>query len=305
MGPVRTAEIATVEFDRNKYGRLSLVDAAPFHALANFIVTERPHRLRFHELLFFSGGRGSLDVDGAGTELRPDRICFTAPGEVRRWRLDAAPQGHVVLFDSDFIGEFFGDAQFLEDFLAFGARDCRFIDVEGEGFARLIGIVDAMRRELEQLRDDSAHMLRALLYQLLVEVARRRPPACRRPRGPGGALHSRFAALVDGHFRCLRQVSEYAGLLGVNANHLNQVVRNATGRTASGVIHERLFLESRRLLLHTDRTVAAIASELGFADPSYFNRYFRRMAGVAPRAFRMRGKSTAFPAKTDLMAIRE
>jgi AraC-like DNA-binding protein len=305
MGPVRTPEIATVEFDRNKYGRPSLVDAAPFHALSNFILTERPHRLRFHELVFISSGCGSLDVDGASTELRPGRICLMAPGAVRRWRLNAAPQGRVVLFTRDFIGEFFSDARFLDDFLAFEARDCRFIDVEREGFARLIEIVDAMRRELDQLRDDSAHMLRALLYQLLVEIARRRHAATSRPRGPGGALHSRFAALVDGHFRCLRQVSEYAGLLGVNANHLNQVVRNATGCTASRVIHERLFLESRRLLLHTDRTVAAIASELGFADPSYFNRYFRRMAGVAPRAFRMRGKSTAFPTKTDLMAVRE
>jgi hypothetical protein len=113
-------EIAIVEFDRHKYGRRLLVDAAPFHALADFITTPHPHRLRFYEILFLTAGGGFLEQDGVSTEVRACRLCFTAPGEVRRWRLDKAPQGYAVLFDGDFLREFFSDARFLDELLLFG-----------------------------------------------------------------------------------------------------------------------------------------------------------------------------------------
>ena len=84
-------EIAIVEFDRHKYGRRLLVDAAPFRALSGFITTAHPHRLRFYEILFLTAGDGFLEVDGVRTEVRPCRLCFTAPGAIRRWRLDKKP----------------------------------------------------------------------------------------------------------------------------------------------------------------------------------------------------------------------
>jgi AraC-like DNA-binding protein len=97
-------------------------------------------------------------------------------------------------------------------------------------------------------------------------------------------------------------VAQYAEVLDVTANHLNEAVRSATGATASDTIHERLFLESRRLLLHTSQSVGAIAQDLGFREASYFNRFFKRMAGTTPRAFRLQGKSPAFSANSDLNA---
>ncbi|MET0683606.1 MAG: AraC family transcriptional regulator [Casimicrobiaceae bacterium] len=294
-----------MEFDRHKYGRRLLVDAAPFHALADFIITQHPHRLRFYEILFLTAGHGFLDLDGVGTEVRPCRLCFTAPGEIRRWRLDKPPQGYAVLFDGDFIREFFSDARFLDELLFFGnGGDCAFLDIDGAEFARLITIVDAMRGELGAPRDVSDHILRALLYQLLVEIGCHRPPARNEQCAGRGAVPAKFASLVDLHFRSLRQVAQYAEVLHVTANHLNQAVRSATGATASDTSHKRLFLESRRLLLHTSQSVAAIALDLGFREPSYFNRFFRRMAGMTPRAFRLQGKSPAFSAKSDLKATR-
>jgi AraC-like DNA-binding protein len=296
-------EIAIVDFDRDKYGRRLLVDAAPFHALAGFITTNHPHRLRFHEILFLTGGNGFVDLDGLGTEVRPRRLCFTAPGEIRRWRLETAPQGYAVLFDGDFLREFFSDARLLDDLLRFGdAGKCAFLDLDTLEFARVISIVKTMHRELAAPRESSEHILRALLYQLLAEIARHRPPPSAGRCASRDALPARFHALLNAHFRSLRQVAQYAEALDVTAGHLNQAVRRATGATASAAIHERLFLESRRMLLHTTQSVAAIAQDLGFREPSYFNRFFKRMAGTTPRTFRLRAKSPAFSAKSDLKA---
>ena len=43
---------------------------------------------------------------------------------------------------------------------------------------------------------------------------------------------------------------------------------------------------ARRDLVFTPTPIQAIAYSLGFSDPAYFNRFFRRHAGLTPGAFR-------------------
>lgn len=301
----RSSEIACVEFDRHKYGGHLLVDACALNALPEFITSTRPHRLRFHEIVFLSGGSGFVDIDGTSTEVRCGRLLFTAPGQVRRWRLDTRLEGFAVFFEADFLHEFFEDARFLERLQFFSPGSVHtFLDVDRPAFEYLSAICRAMCAELGTLRDDTAHMLRAHLYRLLIEVQRLRSSGTVDAAGPHVALHKRFAALVDEHFRTVQQVARYADLLHVGPGHLNYAVRCATGATASDTIHQRIFLEARRLLLHTDQTVAAIATILGFSEASYFNRFFKRYAGMAPGEFRTRYENPVFSAKSALMAPR-
>ncbi|MDB6080659.1 MAG: AraC family transcriptional regulator, partial [Akkermansiaceae bacterium] len=79
----------------------------------------------------------------------------------------------------------------------------------------------------------------------------------------------------------------YAKMLGVTSGHLNDTVSAQTGRPAGALIRERILLEARRLLLHSELQIAEIAYHLGFGDPSYFARFFRREDGRPPGDFRM------------------
>jgi len=75
-------------------------------------------------------------------------------------------------------------------------------------------------------------------------------------------------------------------LLNVSRTHLNNGLRRYTGHSASELIHERMILEAKRRLLHSTLTIAEIAYELRFQDPSYFGRFFRKYTGVTPGAYR-------------------
>jgi len=81
-------------------------------------------------------------------------------------------------------------------------------------------------------------------------------------------------------------VGEYARLLALTPGHLNDLTKAATGQTASALIDARLILEAKRLLAHSDASTAEIAADLGFQDPSYFGRFFRRHVDQSPGAFR-------------------
>ena len=279
------AGIESIAFDRRKYGLDLPVDASELQALPKYITGPRPHRLQFFEIVLLRGGRGSVDMDGQNLTVRRARVLFACPGEVRCWRLDARLDGQVVCLTPDVFDEFFADAGFVERLPFFDtASHCRSIDLAPATWTRAQAIVEAMIDELGALRRDSLHILRALLYQLLVALAREVPMAAITVVPPG--LPQRFRLLVERQHRQVQQVQAYAAQLGVSPGHLNTRLRAAFGVGASRLIQQRRYLEARRLLLYGRDNVTAVAAQLGFRDASYFNRFFQRLAGCTPREFR-------------------
>jgi AraC family transcriptional activator of pobA len=279
--------MAPIAFDRRKYGCSLLVDAGQIGKLPNFITAPRPHRLGFYEIALVTHGRGALDIDGVSTEVAPFRVFCTRAGEIRRWRVAGGLDGRVVFFEREFVDDFLPDSGFLAESPLFCADSRKgAIVIDRRAFDRLDAIACDMLDEISALRDDSAHMLRAHTYRLLVELRRHQPRRGGDPPDGRRAIHRRFVALVDANFLHLPHVAQYADLLRISPGHLNERVRRASGVTASAVIHRRQFAEARRLLLFTDLTVEAIAARLAFSDAPYFNRFFKRMAGTTPGAFR-------------------
>jgi transcriptional regulator GlxA family with amidase domain len=60
------------------------------------------------------------------------------------------------------------------------------------------------------------------------------------------------------------------------------------GMTAKAFIAARIVLEAKRLLVHTDLSVATIAEKLGFHEATNFSKFFRREADSTPAEFRRR-----------------
>lgn len=112
--------------------------------------------------------------------------------------------------------------------------------------------------------------------------------------GRAGRHHTRFTKLVDDHHKTQWSVADYADAIGITASHLNAVCKQVSGRSALESIHERLILAARRELAYTDRNIAGVAHHLGFTDPSYFARFFKRETGLTPAEYRKRsGTSNA------------
>jgi AraC family transcriptional activator of pobA len=98
----------------------------------------------------------------------------------------------------------------------------------------------------------------------------------------------RFRLLIESHYLRHWPVERYAGQMALSGSSLNRLCRNLTGRTAFDIIQQRLALEARRRLMYVGNSVAATAAELGFTDPAYFCRFFRKHNGTSPSAFRRR-----------------
>jgi AraC-like DNA-binding protein len=88
------------------------------------------------------------------------------------------------------------------------------------------------------------------------------------------------------HVSSKKQVSEYTEILNLSGYQLSSITKNILGKTPSELINEYIILESKRHLLATSDQVNQIAWHLGYEDPSYFIRFFRKHTGYSPDAFR-------------------
>lgn len=64
-----------------------------------------------------------------------------------------------------------------------------------------------------------------------------------------------FEDLLEEQFIEVRLVSEYAVQMGLTPNHLNHICQKVLEKTASQLLHERLLIEAKRLLIHTPQSV--------------------------------------------------
>ncbi len=95
-----------------------------------------------------------------------------------------------------------------------------------------------------------------------------------------------YLSKIDEYYTRLHDVAAYAGMMNISAGHLSELVKEQSGKPAIVHIHERIIVEAKRLLFHTDQSVKEISFTLGFEDASYFNRFFKRLALVTPAYYR-------------------
>lgn len=283
------AAVRSVDFHATKYGRPLLVDAAFVADMPAFDRSRRPYRLTFYDILLVTKGRGSFALDDARHEVAPGVALFTRPGEVRQWAVKSL-DGACLFFAPDFVREAFSDPRFVEHFAFFRpGRPSGALRLTSRQRVEFLKRFTTMRAEFARVGVDTSHLLRARLYELLVLLNRwyTRAHGAGRPRPD--SITARFTALVDRDFRKEHRVAAYAAGLGVTPGHLTLLCKTALGLTAGAVIHQRLAAEAKRLLLFTETPVADIGFALGFDDPAYFSRFFRRLAGVSPRRYRSAG----------------
>ena len=275
-----------IDFVRHKYGRELLVDAGWIHEYNTFILSDEPHQLSFYEILLVTRGRGRLWLDSTEHPVAPGTAFFTSPGQVRRWQARGV-DGLCVFFTREFLTEVFHDALFVERLHFFGDAAAAFVRLPARDVAWLRSRLTDMLGELGALRVDSPDLLRAVLYEVLVQLNRRvadRGISFMTSRSANAAFH--FRKLLEQHWARLHRVADYAKLLDMTPGHLNDLAHRHLGQSAGAVIRARLVTEARRRLLHSTAAVATIADELGFDDPAYFSRFFRRETGSSPEAFR-------------------
>ena len=249
----------------------------------------RPHvHQGLYQAVWVNRGAASFALDERRGEVEGPAAIVAPPGVVHGFRFAPETDGHVLTLSARFLveGEAEASAAFRALFLAPGV-----VALSQDDLAA--GRIDGLMRQLAaEFASPGADVSPAPLWLARAVVWRLAQARDRKGRADGErghrhqALFSRFLLLVEAHVLERWPLDRYARTLGLSTQRLNRLARAESGSSALEIVHERLTREACRRLYWIAAPAETIGAELGFDDPAYFNRFFKRRTGLTPRAWR-------------------
>jgi len=244
----------------------------------------RAHRHEFFELIWLTRGTGEVQVDFQTYSVASHHLVVLAPGQVHAWSLSKDFSGVVLGFYRELFSLMVGATDFFLE-LPFFEHGRAVIQPQSARTAREIyRLFLRLQRESVSEARGAARMQCALVTELLTLAERELPEE--KEQAGDDRLAKRFLKALGHGFKAREPLTVYAAQLGVSANHLGDAVKRSTGRPPGEWLRERVVLEAKRLLAHSDLTAAEIGYALGFSDAAYFGNAFRRATAQSPGAFR-------------------
>jgi AraC family transcriptional activator of pobA len=236
-----------------------------------------PHRHpHLHQFFLITAGRAQMQLDGAVPDVTPPFLLNVPVGVVHGFSFSAGTQGWVLTIP----------LQSLPEILIHAGQTA----LGHAGFLpatpEFIRLFSAIEQEHSADHPARALMLRALAMQVACGVLRGLDAAQHAQNPRIDPRYAQFQDLLAQNFRAPWQLADYAREMGVSPRHLSRICHAATGQAAAALIEAARLREACRLLVYTRASVASVGYSLGYEDPSYFSRAFRRATGHAPKAYR-------------------
>ena len=281
----KQTHIPVIKFNRHKYGGELLVDVVTLDAIRNSPNFAKALRQSFYGLMLTTGGEGEVEVDGIPVTARKGLMACARPGDVGTVMNDRGLTSLQLIFERDFLLSFFSDPHFLDGIAYLSPqRTSPYLLLDEALYNRIVGLYDSILIELHGSGKTDAHLLRAMLYEVLMLLQKATPVEA---TGTSETERvARFRQLVDEHYLMESGVEFYADRLCVTPNYLNKLVRTALGQSTKQFIQNCRIEEAKRLLRYTDLSVTDIAEHLNYDTATYFVRAFSRQTGTTPLQFR-------------------
>lgn len=233
-----------------------------------------PHRHTFAQLVFIESGVGNHLIDFSPVEIRPGDVHVLAPGQVHTWEAEGL-RGQALMFSEELLDSLGTLPHELRELTLLGAAPLR---LTRDAQAQALRLFEA----LSNTRSERAgrHLVTAMLWECLSGTD------AASPIHDHSSLASAFLKLALTAPHAGLTVSACARELGVTNGYLTESVVAGTGTSPGKILRTAVTREAQRLLSGTELTSAQISHQLGFTEPSYFSRFFRREVGCTPSEYR-------------------
>lgn len=240
-------------------------------------------------------GRSQVECADQAPHIGTNTVFLVTPQVPYRWRpLTEDFAGYSCLFDDAFLlparpGVVLAKLPIFQP----GAYPVWEV-AEADG-AAMEAVFQKMAHELVSGYAYKHDLLRTYVWELIHLVQKLQPvPAPLATHSAAERVATQFTALLEQQFPRLspqpplrlRTANDYADQLAVHVNHLNRVLKQATGHTTTALISRRLTQEAKILLKQTTWSISEISDSLGFADGAHFATFFKRYAARTPSEFR-------------------
>ncbi|MFL6699770.1 MAG: helix-turn-helix domain-containing protein [Vitreoscilla sp.] len=247
----------------------------------------QPERPDFFLMLLVRGGTGRHRIDFIEHPLERGEVLLVRPGQVQQWRLQDRVEADLLLVSPLAVAPWIARAEADMKLLALDDWPAS-IRPARQVFVDACADVDRLRADIGRFEGsalETAQIWHQLLAMLL-RLARERPAAQAAAASTERGIYRLFMRELDKHLDRRPSIRELAQRIGYSESTLSRACLAATGHTAKSAVDQRVALEAKRLLVHSEANVAQIATRLGFSETTNFIKFFRRVVETTPSAFR-------------------
>ncbi|MEC5148182.1 helix-turn-helix domain-containing protein [Chitinophaga sp. 212800010-3] len=260
-----------------------------------------PHRHDFYTIYWIKKGKLVHTIDTVPHEVKKNTLFFVAPGQVHNLQASERIEGYMIAFRDAFmcLKDQTHQITGINSGLFFNNQFSSVIHLNDEQEKDIDAIVRLMMKELAMREPDYETALHGLLRYFLVLASRIKGEnvaiSPEQHAAHNSSIFLKFKNLIEEKYQHLKTVSDYAEILHIKPVLLNEISKQLSGITAGEHIRNRVILEAQRYLYNTDLTAKEIAYKLGFDDPHYFSRFFKKYTNQSPSEFKEAARSAAVP----------
>ena len=255
-----------LEKEEFRVRKIDFVDPVPLHKHACY------------ELFFIIKGEAQFNIDNESYCVNQPCLFLIYPNRVHGWEAIRELQGYVLKFDTSV----FTDPSFLNRISAFQSD---LITLEDRDKIMMIhNTFKALEDEHHTTLSFKDHTINSLLQILLVYIQRCVPVGAA-PQTSQTLLLKLNDAIAQNNYKLVKPTL-YAKKLNTSIRLLNKATSEVADQSLGQYIRNQTLQEAKRLLAFETMTCNEVAYSLGFSDPAYFSRFFKREVGVAPKTFR-------------------
>ena len=251
--------------------------------------SSKPHSHSFYQLIWFQSDGGKHYVDFRSHDIHKDTLFFIAKNQIHYFEKRQDYQGLLFHFNESFLLQSTKDIDFFINYNLFNNLEIPYFQVQKELRKTLTVFIDQLKNEITNT-DAFGHesILANTLKSLLVTIERekRKDVSEDKPSYKRSLDLMKFRQLLEDKYADNWSVSQYAEELHISSKTLNNLIKSKTGKTTSAMITNRIVLEAKRKLSHSNLFVNEIGYDLGFQDPSYFVKFFKKHVIMTPKEFR-------------------
>lgn len=286
---MKTPVLRIDQFKKSKQLNELYVNSFFNHIELNKKILEKPHSHNFFLCVLFTEGSGLHEIDFNSYKVNPGKVFFLKPGQTHFWKFDTKPEGFIF-----FHSRAFYDMQFLNHTLNsfpffYSQQNPPLLELSQIEMNRLKPKFEEIYKEYLQnnlLRELKITTLISSIYIDLTSLYIKDINLEKFNSTNYSKILENLENLIHIHFYSEKFPKFYASQLNITTKHLNRVVKNALSKTTSQLISERIILEAKRLIIHSDNSLTNVADTLQFSDYGYFSRFFKLKTGITPLDFR-------------------
>jgi len=261
------------------------------HLFKNKNFFHRPHRHDFYLCVLFTKGTGVHEIDFNTYNVKPGSVFFLQPGQTHYWTFATIPEGFIFFHTQDFYELHFSKSK-LEQFPFFHSyKNTPSLRLKENEIQEVASVFSAIKKEYQNDLLYKKQKIASLINTAYVDLARYYSSLDHVSKTTSVSYVEKLNVLektIESNYKTEKSVTFYANKLHVTSKHLNRISKTMVGKTTTDLITERVILESKRLIVHSDNSLATIAELLGYQDYAYFSKVFKKSTNSTPFEFKKR-----------------